>query len=380
LEQGLGELTPAQQLRLHQTAALRRAMPAVAAALAKARGLEDLTGGRRPNEWPSPLLLNLPFDDIQQTRAVAHLLALHAQLQAQDGPADDALTTCRQILATARAAQTDPMLISGLVCIAIRAIAVGKLERVLAQSEPSDAALAKAQRDLEAEAARPMFLDMLRGERALVEDFVRAVDEGRMTREQADQFGGGVQKVTGYATIDRWLHRLRGGGWRKRAAAATLRYQTALIEIVKQSPDALHDRSAGVAALHAGLPRAVREWIPALDKATEADRRSQAMLRSAIAAVAAERFRRARGRWPESIAELVPAYLAAVPRDPYDGRPLRLRRLADGLVIYSVGSDLADDGGAVRFDPRAPAMPKDTGFQLWDPARRRQPPPPPAAP
>ena len=41
----------------------------------------------------------------------------------------------------------------------------------------------------------------------------------------------------------------------------------------------------------------------------------------------------------------MPLYLNAVPADPFDGQPLRFKRLSKGYVIYSVGSDGRDDGG-----------------------------------
>jgi hypothetical protein len=112
------------------------------------------------------------------------------------------------------------------------------------------------------------------------------------------------------------------------------------------------------------------------DKMIEAERRARSLLRSASSAVAAERFRLERGRWPESLEELVPAYLRAVPLDPFDGRPLRFRRLADGVVVYSVGPDGTDDGGEVLNDPQTPGLPKDSGTRLWDPRQRRLPAPP----
>src|SRR5262249_59591959 len=79
-------------------------------------------------------------------------------------------------------------------------------------------------------------------------------------------------------------------------------------------------------------------------------RRSQATMRCAIAAVAAERFRRKVGKWPESVNALVPNYLAEVTVDPFDGKPLRCRRLKDGIVIYSLGPDLKDNEGVI--DPQ----------------------------
>ena len=58
-------------------------------------------------------------------------------------------------------------------------------------------------------------------------------------------------------------------------------------------------------------------------------------------------------------------FLDAVPRDPYDGKPLRLRQAAGGVIIYSVGPDLVDNNGRIdRDNPNASGT--DLGFQLWD--------------
>jgi hypothetical protein len=99
----------------------------------------------------------------------------------------------------------------------------------------------------------------------------------------------------------------------------------------------------------------------------------QARLRCLIAALAAERYRRAHGRWPESLDRLTPEWLADVPPDPFTGRPLRSARLADGLVIYSLGYDGKDDGGrlAANWGPNEDG---DLGFRLWDVPHRRRPP------
>jgi hypothetical protein len=93
--------------------------------------------------------------------------------------------------------------------------------------------------------------------------------------------------------------------------------------------------------------------------------------------VAAERYRKEHGRWPENMAALVTAgLLKEVPTDPFDGQPLRWRRLPKGIVVYSVGPDGKDNGGNInRANPVAVGT--DLGFQLWDVAHRRQPPRPP---
>jgi len=45
------------------------------------------------------------------------------------------------------------------------------------------------------------------------------------------------------------------------------------------------------------------------------------------------------------LSELSPSQLPAVPTDPFDGQPLRYRKVGEGYLLYSVGADLKDDAG-----------------------------------
>ena len=98
--------------------------------------------------------------------------------------------------------------------------------------------------------------------------------------------------------------------------------------------------------------------------------RAQAALSAAVAAISAERFRLAHGRWPGKLDELVPAYLAALPLDPCNGKPLRMKQVDGGLIIYSVGTDQVDNDG--QIDGPVSSRTADIGFRLFDPAQRRQ--------
>ncbi len=51
------------------------------------------------------------------------------------------------------------------------------------------------------------------------------------------------------------------------------------------------------------------------------------------------------GALPKSLEELVPAYLEAVPADPFSEGRLIYRPAFDSYLLYSVGSDGVDDGG-----------------------------------
>ena len=64
---------------------------------------------------------------------------------------------------------------------------------------------------------------------------------------------------------------------------------------------------------------------------------------------AAERYRITQESWPETLDVLVQTgFLDAIPMDPYDGRPIRFKRTADGFVVYSGGEDKIDNGGLIN--------------------------------
>jgi hypothetical protein len=90
--------------------------------------------------------------------------------------------------------------------------------------------------------------------------------------------------------------------------------------------------------------------------------------------LAAERFRLANSRWPESLEELTPKYLKAVPVDPFSEKPLRFARKGTAFIVYSVGEGQRSDGGTVAADGSAHRP--DHGFVLHDPPARRRPGPP----
>lgn len=99
------------------------------------------------------------------------------------------------------------------------------------------------------------------------------------------------------------------------------------------------------------VSRAGEAVLPNLGKYVTARATSSALRSSLLAALAVERFRLAQHALPSSLTELVPAYLPAVPRDPFDGQGLRYRKLAAGYTIYSVGPDGTDDLGQPRAQP-----------------------------
>ena len=73
---------------------------------------------------------------------------------------------------------------------------------------------------------------------------------------------------------------------------------------------------------------------------------AEASKRIVIAAIALKRFQLIHGKFPERLSELAPEFVASIPLDPVDGKPLRYHRNADDtFLLYSVGEDNIDNGG-----------------------------------
>jgi hypothetical protein len=111
--------------------------------------------------------------------------------------------------------------------------------------------------------------------------------------------------------------------------------------------------------------------LPSLKVSAKAHAGNRAALGAITVLIAAERYRRAQGAWPGSVEAIESALSVKLPGDPYLPGPFRLKRAEDGLIVYSVGPNLRDDGGNLNNGkPDTPGI--DIGFLLWDVERRRQ--------
>ena len=78
----------------------------------------------------------------------------------------------------------------------------------------------------------------------------------------------------------------------------------------------------------------------------ELARRARAELDALVTTLAAIRYQRDQGQYPESLNRLVETgYLESVPWDPNSNGPLIYRRTEGNFILYSCGRDFDDDGG-----------------------------------
>ena len=76
----------------------------------------------------------------------------------------------------------------------------------------------------------------------------------------------------------------------------------------------------------------------------------QVAIDEAIIACALERYRLAHKTYPDSLNALVPAYAITIPNDLFTGQPLHYRSDGDSFLLYSVGWNGTDEGGAMAMN------------------------------
>jgi hypothetical protein len=361
--QEIAALPPPALLPVARLARLREELGDAAAALAEARSLADRPHGRFPLTWAGPYYTGLgETPDVGQAPA---LLTYDALLLAQEGDLAGALRSCRALLHTASAIGDQPTFAAQRLRCALRDEALPPIERVLALGESPGPALAALQDRLAAEGAVPLMLLAARGERAVLDRLLQAMQAGQVPVSRVlsgPDFRRGRQARRSPADKKLELAQARA------VVLETMNRKVALHQLPPGQPgrfreldEALKKESPLVRALCS--VKQVEEWLFPV---------SRARLRCAAVALAVERYRQEHGRWPDQLADLVPEFLSAVPADPFDGAPLRYCRQEEGVAVYALGRGPRDDGGAFAT-LNNPLATNNVGFRLWDTERRRRP-------
>jgi hypothetical protein len=340
---------PERQVDPKRAAALRELLkPMLPAAVLARKALRLKTG-----YYPVQLDLNGPYDNHDMhVRNLGHFLAHVALLENEDGNHEDGWQRSLNILAAALSYGEDPTIFSLTVRASLRTLTAQSLERCLAQGKVSDPLLAQAQQSLAEEAIQPIFQSAFRGERAGVHKRMTELETGQLNLDQL--FGG-----SGSPSSEIRLKMQLTGSTFEREHAWMLRHFNEVVQCTTLPPvemlakmrelDKKRQANAG--------PLAVRMTFGTSAGFAETELKSYLQLVCAIAGIGVERYRLQHGHWPDSLDDVVTAKLLEnVPVDVYDGKPLTLRKTAEGVVV----SGMAPDG-------------KPCEFRLWNENDRRQP-------
>jgi hypothetical protein len=374
------KVPPPEQYPAADFALLEAELDPMEPGLAVARGLAWRPRGRLPLEYARNPLETTLSSAQAAARWLNQWLVLDALRHAQVGRMKEAVQSSRAALNAARTLGDEPMMMSQQIRIGCVLDACGAVERTLAQGEPDPRDLQELQDLLEREDAHDPLRVALRGERAALHRLFELVESGEVPWARLDpRFK--TRPVDAKFLQEMYLPWLTASDIRTEHKLL-LSLMTSNVWAASLPPTEQAAAERAIEAERIALRSSTRLgfFVPLVTDFGEDSRRYHALLRCLTAVVGAERYRQTRGRWPAALADLAPQFVAGVPQDPYDGKPLRYRKLPDGVVVYSVGHDGADGGGKIDRDhPRA--LGTDLGYRLWDVKHRRQPPrPAPAAP
>jgi len=287
------------------------------------------------------------FKQFAQLREGARMLQANSAVAAADGRTDAALADAATMLRIAEHAKLEPILIGQLVGYALQSMAVQSLRDALALGDPS----LKAARDLMAQMVaidevEPSVRSM-KGEIALLGlpffEMARhassnIVAQFSVGREGTNSWAG--RALRAYGTVGRPLYNLD---------------EIAYLRAMKDEVDAFslpwpesHNRIVALDKRTTAFPTRggilTSMLMPVFARAVWSREKTAANLGDAQIALALCIYKSERGTYPDSLSALEAAGFK-LPNDPFGGQPFKYRREGAGFIVYSIGSDMKDDGG-----------------------------------
>jgi len=308
-----------------------------------------------------------PMPDFVQIRSAAQGLAERASTELLLGQSQEAWHDLSLIRDLCRLLRSDKptTLVAGMIEVAVTGLYMQVIQdglRLDAWHEPELAAIEKQLAEIRLLGTVAAALDR---ERVAVSELI----ENSTRAERAKIFGSRSRnfwdKVTDPDTL---LFELAPRGW--------LYQNMVVVDLLEEKMTAAIDATNGIVRpreVESAKGAAMKSFdhfgpytflakraTPNFIRATQTTARNQALVNEAIIACGLERFRLARGSYPQTVEELSPDFVKQLPRDVVNGEPLKYSRTADGgYLLYSIGWNEKDDGGKS-------AKSLEEGDWVWD--------------
>lgn len=290
-------------------------------------------------------LISMELPHLAKIRQSLRLLKLEAMLAVDDKDFDKAVEAIHAMLAAGDSLREEPIFVSQLVRNACHTITMEAFQYVLDHGTFTEDQLGRLNTLFANQTDPEAFTRGLQGEYLIGMAFYDRPE--RMTEAVQDFLG--IERYVPGAT--RTLLRVASmTGWTE---ADRYRYLSRLGEITAISRLPVYEAIPAMRALEDKIQRD-ESWIPSMSgqlsfslvNAVYSFGWDQAQILLASTAIALERYQLFASKLPDRLDELVPSFLGSMPQDPFDGQPMRYCRTENGYLVYSVGFNQRDDGGA----------------------------------
>jgi hypothetical protein len=303
------------------------------------------------------------YAQILQLRTVAHL---------ETGAIDRALADTQLILRLGESLKPERFLISQLVRCALHEIASSTIWEGIARRRWNVAALRELQTAVEKIDLLEDFAPAMRGERALINEFL---DKDR----RLELLSGDSTPPEGEPAWGHWFKLVPRGWIHQNQLVINRLYQEKALPLIdvkarRVFPHREIDDEFDKTTPYNFVAHLV---FPALSKSSQKFAYSQTLIDQARCACAVERFYAENGKYPTALADLQPKFLASIPSDVIDGQPLRYRIVPAGtegdkdsaataqVVLYSIGWNQSDDRGQVVMSKAGKRRQSNDGDWVW---------------
>ncbi len=250
-------------------------------------------------------------------------------------------------------------LVHNLVSIAIESMAVSNVHQLIHDEDISEELLAQIHKDLEALAPRRKMDQFFQeGERFAALDVAIRIANGTLSADELGVADMSAFQVASSIRVDWNIVLKEINGWYDRhATIAQLPYAQRLVkleeldnDIQRLTPQNNPSRMAqGIISMNARsqivADTMMMLMLPALQASIAAEDRALAYEDLIQASLALARYHKKNGKYPETLADLVPDFAAKTPVDLYTDSPFAYQTKPDGFLLYSLFEDGTDNGG-----------------------------------
>ena len=287
---------------------------------------------RFPVNWG--LGFNAQFRHLAPMRRLAQLLRAQALIDAKAGRTDEALRSTGLAFRLSDSLKDEPTLISQLVRIAVVGIAARTFTDVLEYGSVDETQARRLYGTLSGINMHSSMVTAIRGERALG---IRAFQEVRKNSPS----GQSLQEAAGLLLIHTWI-------WRPMLYADEMHYLRRVEAAVHRAslpyrefnehPSPFSNQDPPRYAFLSGLV------MPVYTRARSAADRAQASINGTQIELALQAYKDRYGSYPANLKGLRARLEWPIPEDPFSDKDFVYKRRGNGILLYSIGENLKDDG------------------------------------
>jgi hypothetical protein len=335
------------------------------------RPLDLLVEASTRPRWCNPLvsegsLLDATWSAVPVTtklRGAIRALGARAMQRLQDGKLDQAWADLLAVHRLARLASHGHTVVDGLVAITMDGEACAEDQTLLKVADLTAVEAARMRADLDALPPMTEMIDKLdAGERFTALDSVVMLAGGKDTSiKEINEIAANSAAIDWDAVLrvsNQWYDRIVAAARKPTPAQRTKACKAIEIDLQTQIKAAKGWKAWVVSILTDPRPQSsetigliiVGTLLPAADVVRSAEDRWNTVFDLTKLAFALAEYRARHGSYPAKLADLVPEYVPAVPKDIFSGGELHYKSQADGYLLYSVGPNGKDEGGQNQND------------------------------